>query len=589
MCINTITSESVINAIDDEFRISAGPGAGKTHWLISHISNVVSNSTRLGKFGKVACITYTNIAADTINSRLGNSSQHTEVSTLHSFLYRHIIKPYASFLPSEYELSFEKIDGHDDHYVSLKRINDWLSNHKSKAKFKHPYTINQLQKLKNNQDALSNWIRTIYWSMDQELNLELKCKSKEAYYSESGKRKYISNKIIDTLSEDLITYKKIFWRKGILHHDDILYFSYKLIEENPFIMTVIKSKFPYIFIDEFQDTNPIQSKIISKIKEIGVIVGVIGDKAQSIYGFQGATPNDFDNFISPRTTQYTISQNRRSTNSIIDVLNHIRKDIEQTPYRQEKGVLPHLLVGNICDAYEYLKESVVDGKIKVISRSNISVYYLNRVFNGGVSDVNPVDEIRNVDSNTERKNKVINCITALFYANNFRFKEAVAEIEKNFREILDEDIRRKKALDSLFVLTANRSEFEEKSIYDFFVFIKENIHNSISKLTDKGKQKPLYERILYKDIINQLCTVGESGDIKTIHKTKGDDFDNVLVHLPDEKDLEFLINPDLESNEEHRIYYVAVSRAKDRLFISVPTLKNKDKEKLSPLFKVVEL
>lgn len=589
MCINTITSESVIKAIDDEFRISAGPGAGKTHWLISHISNVVSNSTRLGNFGKVACITYTNIAADTINSRLGNSSQHTEVSTLHSFLYRHIIKPYASFLPSEYELSFEKIDGHDDHYVSLKRINDWLSNHKSKAKFKHPYTINQLQKLKNNQDALSNWIRTIYWSMEQGSNLELKCKSKEAYYSESGKRKYISNRIIDALSEDLITYKKIFWRKGILHHDDILYFSYKLIEENPFILTVIKSKFPYIFIDEFQDTNPIQSKIISKLKEIGVTVGVIGDKAQSIYGFQGATPNDFDNFISPITTQYTISQNRRSTSSIIDVLNYIREDIEQTPYRKENGALPQLLVGPIYDAYEYLKGNLGGGEIKMISRNNISVYNLNRIFNGGVSDVNPIDEIRNIDSNTERKNKVINCITALFFANNFRFKDAVVEIEKNFREILDEDIKRKKALDSLFTLTANRREFEEKSIYDFYVFIKENIHSSISKLTDRGKQKPVYERILYKDIINQLCTGGETGDIKTIHKTKGDDFDNVLVHLPDEKNLDFLLNPDLESNEEHRVYYVAVSRAKDGLFISVPTLKSKDKEKLSSLFKIVDL
>ncbi len=589
MCVNTITSESVIKSIDDEFRVSAGPGAGKTHWLISHISNVVSNSTRLGKFGKVACITYTNIAAETINSRLGSSSQHTEVSTLHSFLYRHIIKPYASFLPSEHELSFEKIDGHDDHYVSLKRINDWLINHKSKAKFKHPYTIKQLQKLKNNQDALSNWIKTIYWSMDQDSNLELKCKSTEAYYSESGKRKYISNKITDALSEDLITYKKIFWRKGVLHHDDILYFSYKLIEENPFILTVIKSKFPYVFIDEFQDTNPIQSKIISKLKVIGVTVGIIGDKAQSVYGFQGASPNDFDNFISPRTTQYTISQNRRSTSSIIDVLNHIRKDIVQTPYRQEKGALPQLLVGPIYEAYEYLKESLIGGEIKIISRNNISVYNLNRVFNGGISDVNPINEIRSIDSNTERKNKVINCITALFLANNFRFNDAVTEIEKNFREILDEETRRKKALDSLFVLTAHRSEFEEKSIYDFFVFIKENIHNSISKLTDKGKQKPVYERILYKDIVNQLCTGGESGDIKTIHKTKGDDFDNVLVHVPDEKDLVFLINPDLESNEEHRVYYVAVSRAKDGLFISVPTLKNKDKEKLSSLFKVVEL
>lgn len=589
MCINTITSESVIKAIDDEFRISAGPGAGKTHWLISHISNVVSNSTRLGKIGKVACITYTNIAADTINSRLGNSSQHTEVSTLHSFLYRHIIKPYASFVPSECELSFEKIDGHDDHYVSLKRINDWLSNHKNKAKFKHPYTINQLQRLPNNQDALSNWIRTIYWSMDQDSNLELKCKSKEAYYSDSGKRKYISNKIIDALSEDLITYKKIFWRKGILHHDDILYFSYKLIEENPFIITVIKSKFPYIFIDEFQDTNPIQSKIINKIKEIGVTVGVIGDKAQSIYGFQGATPNDFDNFISPGTTKYTMCQNRRSTSSIIDVLNYIRQDIKQIPYRQEKGALPQLLVGSIYDACNYLKKNIGDGEIKIISRNNISVYNLNRIFNGGASDKNPIDEIRNVDSNADRKNKVINSITALFFAINFRFKDAVAEIEKNFPEILDKDIKREKALDILFTLTANRSEFEEKNIYDFFVFLKENIHSSISKLTDKGKQKPVYKRILYKDIINQLCTEGDTGNITTIHKTKGDDFDNVLLHLPDEINLDFLINPDLGNNEEHRIYYVAVSRAKDGLFISVPTLKNKDKEKLSSLFKVVDL
>lgn len=101
-------------------------------------------------------------------------------------------------------------------------------------------------------------------------------------------------------------------------------------------------------------------------------------------------------------------------------------------------------MGSIYDAYVYLKESIVDGEIKIISRSNIYVYYLNKVFNGGVSDVNPIDEIRNIDSNTERKNKIINCITALFFANNFRFKEAIAEIEKNFREILDEDIRRKK-------------------------------------------------------------------------------------------------------------------------------------------------
>ena len=59
---------------------------------------------------------------------------------------------------------------------------------------------------------------------------------------------------------------------------------------------------------------------------------------------------------------------------------------------------------------------------------------------------------------------------------------------------------------------------------------------------------------------------------KTIHKAKGDEFDNVLLVLREENDINFLIEQNLLSNEEHRINYVAMSRAKNRLFISIPTL-----------------
>ena len=60
-----ITSEQTI-PIDEPFKISAGPGAGKTYWLISHIKNVVSNSHKLDIVKKVACITYTNVGIDTM-------------------------------------------------------------------------------------------------------------------------------------------------------------------------------------------------------------------------------------------------------------------------------------------------------------------------------------------------------------------------------------------------------------------------------------------------------------------------------------------------------------------------------------------
>lgn len=90
----TITSSDLI-PIEQHFKVIAGPGAGKTHWLVNHIKNVVKNSVRLEKTRKIACITYTNIAVETIMKRLGTSiANRVEVSTIHSFLYRHVVKPY---------------------------------------------------------------------------------------------------------------------------------------------------------------------------------------------------------------------------------------------------------------------------------------------------------------------------------------------------------------------------------------------------------------------------------------------------------------------------------------------------------------
>lgn len=80
----SITSDDLI-PIEQHFKISAGPGAGKTYWLINHIKNVLHTSTRLYRTRKIACITYTNIAVETILTRLGSSSDRVEVCTIHSF------------------------------------------------------------------------------------------------------------------------------------------------------------------------------------------------------------------------------------------------------------------------------------------------------------------------------------------------------------------------------------------------------------------------------------------------------------------------------------------------------------------------
>ena len=69
MAVTVIESNTPIDT-EQHFLVKAGPGAGKTYWLIQHIKHVLSTSNRLGKIKKIACITYTNIGVETIHNRL---------------------------------------------------------------------------------------------------------------------------------------------------------------------------------------------------------------------------------------------------------------------------------------------------------------------------------------------------------------------------------------------------------------------------------------------------------------------------------------------------------------------------------------
>ncbi|MFB1000076.1 MAG: AAA family ATPase, partial [Colwellia sp.] len=76
----------VLRDIDVPFKISAGPGAGKTTWLVEHVKNVLENSDKLNKTQKVACITYTRIGADTVNKKIKNFTytNRLDIGTIHS-------------------------------------------------------------------------------------------------------------------------------------------------------------------------------------------------------------------------------------------------------------------------------------------------------------------------------------------------------------------------------------------------------------------------------------------------------------------------------------------------------------------------
>ena len=433
-----ISSESQID-INHHFRVSAGPGAGKTHWLSLHVSHVLKDSNRLGKMGKVACLSYTNVGADTLMGRMCEDRSRVLSCTIHSFLYAYIVKPYLHFIAAEEGFEIELLTGEDDRILSdYKTIESVLN------------AVNQRY---GEQSMVVSAIRSAKWNLLD--NGTLICVA-------TPKKKCCTKGYI--LSDNAYgIYKKLAWAKGYMHYDDVLYFSYKLMQKYPFIGRTLAIQFPYVFVDEFQDTNPIQAKIIKLLGDNGAIVGVIGDYAQSIYGFLGADPRQFVSFTLDGFRNYTIRDNRRSTNEIIDLLNVIRTEFQQHPIRNEHGMKPLLLVGELMACYDEAQRIATD-EVHALSYRNIEANILKQRVNAHVQDSKILNQI--TDSNSERKEFVTTWIKAIEHAKNKQFGAAFKMLETIGVSDLDAYISVKEALDDY-------DRYCDGSLKDFFDYLYE--------------------------------------------------------------------------------------------------------------------
>ncbi|PEI84379.1 hypothetical protein CN679_26075 [Bacillus pseudomycoides] len=571
-----ISSEDTID-IEHHFKVSAGPGAGKTHWLVNHIKSTLKNSERLEKTRKIACITYTNVAVETILNRLGTQSiNQVEVSTIHSFLYSHVVKPYLFHIAEVFGIDFQKIKGHDNIEPKYNKVQSWLENHSMIEELKPPYTIKQLLMLQDNKKALFNWLSSIKYSFNSDLTLDLR--------GEDSKAQQLRN-IIRTLEMDLLSYKKLHWQDGKIDHDDVLYFSYELIKRYPFILKVLSAKFPYFFIDEFQDTNPIQAKIVSLLAKEETIVGVIGDPAQSIYSFQGASIEDYLKFKIDNLSEYTITENRRSSNQIIDLLNEIRTDIAQTKFRNIDHDKPILFIGNSTEAYNKIQEIYGDDIfIQTLSRDNPTANSMKFAVDNSNLNTKLLVKLDSIDSNKIRYGIIKTSMESLEFAKQGDYKNAIKIMSTNFHGYSEKEQINNSVL-ILQKLIQNYETFFEKSLMEFYKLVREDIKMSSFR---KSPIQDFYNQYSYKEVALCINYKEDISQHRTIHKSKGDEFQNVLL-IPNK--IEFLINPNLNEDEEHRIYYVGISRAKDRLFVVIPKLSKKDQKLIKSKFnfQIIEL
>jgi DNA helicase II / ATP-dependent DNA helicase PcrA len=563
--------------IETNFKLCAGPGAGKTRFLINHINNVITNSKRLTNVKKIACITYTNIGVETITKRLDNAVNEIEVSTIHSFLYKHVIKPYLWVINEEYNIPLAKVDGHDEIIPTFRILEKWA------AEIRRPYIL--YGKISIPKAILNKRLMSLQWEIQEDGEII------------PVQRGHPRLPIKKDLNESLIKYKEICWEKALISHDDILFLSYSILKANERILEILRAKFPYIFIDEFQDTNPIQSEIIKMIGKKETIIGVIGDCGQSIFEFLGADFRKFIEFKLEDMELYKIENNYRSTEQIISLLNYVRneEDFKQTSPKNKTGKVPQILVGDYFDAYEKAIEISGDKHVCTLSRTNKTSNIMKRGYKGKLN----IEDINGPLFRGEYRGWLITyTITAIEYCLQNKIKDAMKYMKKAYRRI--DNFGDKQALENLIWLVNNYSEYKNGSIKDFYntyLFGYHGVSNE-TKITPKIRNdNEYYTKLKYKEIAVSVQINDDDSLHRTIHKSKGDEFNSVLLIIPpgknkfnENKELNFLLNPRIDEDEENRVYYVALSRAIENLFINVPQLSKGNRKKLEGIgFEVIEL
>jgi DNA helicase II / ATP-dependent DNA helicase PcrA len=585
-----ISSDSTL-PVDRHLHITAGPGAGKTYWLVGHIKNVLSTAGMLHATARVAVISYTNVAADKLRRDLGDLAARADVSTIHSFLYRHIVRPYAHLVLGDDQqplINTALLDGHDEHHPNYQHIRTWLTEHGLQA----------LMTFKKTEGALlRKHLATIRWVQAEHPNDWALRLRKD--YGLTGKTKSALTPVA------LLEYKRPYWREGVIDHEDVLYFAYRILHDHPLLRECLRARFPVIFIDEFQDTVPAQTAIVKWLATRGSTVVVIGDAEQSIFEFAGASPTQFSTFTLAGMEYHEIPQNRRSTHAIIRLLNHLRGDgLNQECQRNVAGEPVSLFVGTPVAVTRHVRTIAGTTSVLTLARNQTTV-------DAVLADIeDETDDIWESFPEYEGRRAIFlkHACTALTLARAGRLDAAMKTMLRGVRHDngdLKEPFKSKQRFSTLhrraiavtileYLIQASAT-VEDKTIKAAYDAISERLATTINGLTltkiTTGAFADFSATVTMKRLLNstKLANSDEVRDVRTIHKAKGTEASHVLVCLhgnkPEytEQRLNHILSPAATSDEEQRITYVALSRVRDRLFLGTPTLTTVQEQRATQL------
>ena len=631
--LNERQREAVMHK-DGAIMIVAGAGSGKTKVLTTRIAHLMKEH-KIDSFNILA-LTFTNKAAAEMKERVekilgSNEARNLYIGTFHSVFAR-ILRAEAPKVG--YPNNFTIYDTDDSRSVIKTVVNEMnLDDKHYKASVVHG-RISQAKNALVNPAAYQN----------------------DYFIQQEDSR---SNRPM--IGQIYAAYAARCFKNGAMDYDDLLFKMYELLRDFPDVLHKYQHKFKYVMIDEYQDTNAVQYQIIKLLAAVHENIAVVGDDAQSIYSFRGATIENILQFAKDYDDVKVVKleQNYRSTKSIIEVANEviknnkgqIPKDLWTDNQEGEKIRLVRTMTDN--DEGKFVADTIQEQKLRnhyhnkefaILYRTNaqsrsfeeslrrMGIPY--RIY-GGVSFyqrkeikdvlaylrviVNPQDEealkriinypVRGIGKTSIEKAVIaanenqLSLWQVLTRGKEFGFKASTAEVIEAFVQMIkyfQSLLQTKSAYDVAVQVGKHTNLVKElfndktteglaryENIQELFNSIKEWVDDkqNRSQIDDEGvviiENSTGIERNVgdLGSYLQQITLLTDADDDKansdvvklmTIHAAKGLEFACVFVGGIEETLFpnSMAINTREELEEERRLFYVAITRAKKNLWLT---------------------